>query len=123
MARPKIDKVREERIEMQIVVDACNESERFGGWYCYLEDRLQFPFRARCIAGRSTSPLKKGEEVKVIGIADDDCDMPAEIFVQIEWQERELAVPLAQLEGIEISNETAEAIADWHYWRAHGYWF
>ena len=27
------------------------------------------------------------------------------------------------LEGIEVSNHTAEAIADWHYWCARGYCF
>ena len=54
---------------------------------------------------------------------DEDCDEPSEIFVQARWQARELGLPLAQLEGIGVSNQTAEAIADWHYWRAHGYSF
>ena len=30
-------------------------------------------------------------------------------------------VPLAQLEGVGVDEETAEAIADWHYWDAQGY--
>jgi hypothetical protein len=30
---------------------------------------------------------------------------------------------LAQLEGIEVSNHAAEAIADWHYWCARRYCF
>ncbi|MHC3438645.1 calcium-binding protein [Natrialbaceae archaeon A-gly3] len=30
--------------------------------------------------------------------------------------DRELSVPLAQLEPIEVDDKTAEAIADWHYW-------
>ena len=54
---------------------------------------------------------------------DEDCDEPSEIFVQARWQGRELGLPLAQLEGIGVSNQTAEAIADWHYWRAHGHSF
>ena len=123
MARPKIDKAREERIEMEAVVDCYNETERFTGWFCYLEDKLEFPFRARCIARRDISPLKKGEEATVIGMLDEDCDSPSEIFVRIKWQERELGVPLAQLKGIGVSNETAQAIADWHYWCARGYCF
>ncbi len=40
-----------------------------------------------------------------------------------EWQGRNLGVPLAQLEGIEVSNQTAEGIADWQYWCGHGYCF
>lgn len=123
MAKPKIDKAREERIEMEIVVDCYNESERFSGWYCHLEDKLEFPFRARCIAQRSISPLKKGEETTVTGMLDDDGESPSEIFVEIKWQDRRLGVPLAQLAGIGVSKQTAQGIADWHYWRAQGYCF
>ena len=39
---------------------------------------------------------------------------------EIEWQGRKLGVPLAQLRGVGVSEETAEAIADWHYWVAQG---
>lgn len=60
----KTDKVREERITMEIVVDCYNEPERFTGWFCYLEDKLEFPFCARCIARRNVSPLKKEKRSK-----------------------------------------------------------
>ena len=50
MAKHKIDQAREERIEIEIVVDCYNESERYSAWICYLEDKLEFPFRARCVA-------------------------------------------------------------------------
>ena len=52
MAKHKIDQAREERIEIEIVVDCYNESERYSAWICYLEDKLEFPFRARCVAAR-----------------------------------------------------------------------
>jgi hypothetical protein len=123
MAKHKIDQAREERIEIEIVVDCYNESERYSAWICYLEDKLEFPFRARCVAARKSSPLKSGEKVEIVSVLDEDCDEPSEIFVQARWQGRELGLPLAQLEGIGVSNQTAEAIADWHYWRAHGYSF
>ena len=42
--KPKRDETREERISMEIVVDAYNEQERAMGWYCYLEEKLSFPF-------------------------------------------------------------------------------
>ena len=51
-AKPKHDKDCEHRIEMEIVVDCYNEYERATGWYCYLQDQLQFPFTAMCIAKR-----------------------------------------------------------------------
>ena len=61
--------------------------------------------------------------MEIVSMLDEDCDEPSEICVQARWQGRELGLPLAQLEGIGVSNQTAEAIADWHYWRAHGYSF
>jgi hypothetical protein len=98
-------------------------SERCSAWICDLEDELEFPFRTRCVAARKSSRLKSGEKVEIVSMLDENCDEPSEIFVQARWQGRELGLPLAQLEGIGVSNQTAEAIAAWHYWRAHGYSF
>ena len=42
----KKDTAREDRIEMEIVVDAYNSEERAMGWYSYLQDALSFPFTA-----------------------------------------------------------------------------
>ena len=123
MPKSKIDRVREERITNEIVVDCYNESERFNGWFCYLEDKLEFPFRARCIVTNPLSPLKRGDEVEVIGLLDDGRPAPSEIFAQIRWQGRKMGVPLAQLEGVDVGPEAAEALADWHYWCAQGYGF
>jgi hypothetical protein len=121
---PKVEKdeVREDRIVMEIVVDAYDEAERAMGWYYYLEDKLRFPFRARCIAERRTSPLKVGEEAQVLGMAPGD-DCMHEMFVELRWSGRTLGVPLSQLEAIEADSETQEAIEDWHYWVARGYRF
>jgi hypothetical protein len=123
MVKPKLDKFREARIAMEIVVDCYNQVECFGGWFWYLEEKLEFPFRARCVTRREVSPLKKGEEVEVIGMLDEGWDNPSEILVRIKWQGRKLSVPLAQLEGIGVNGLAAEAIADWHYWSAQGYCF
>ena len=30
------------------------------GWHCYLDDEIQFPFQATCIAPKIISPLRKG---------------------------------------------------------------
>ena len=46
MKKPKKDKKREERIIMEIIVDANGPEEQAMGWYYYLEDRLHFPFTA-----------------------------------------------------------------------------
>jgi hypothetical protein len=118
----KIDEAREHRIEMEIVVDAYGEEERAMGWHCYLHDRLAFPFPARCIAGRITSPLKVGDEVEVLEMApEEECER--EMFVVTRWEGEGLAVPLSQLEVIHSDDETEEAAGDWLYWSRKGYQF
>ena len=89
----KEDPAREHRIIYEIVVDAYNEEERNLGWYYYLENELVFPFKATCIDERQVSPLTAGEEVEVVGLADED-ECRAEMFVLVEWDDDELAVPL-----------------------------
>ena len=122
MLIPKRDEAREERITMEIIVDCYNEHEAWSGWWCYLEGKLACPFEAECIRERRTSPLKVGERVTVTGMIDDDeaADSLGEMQVEINWQGRTLGVPLAQLRGVGVNDETAEATADWHYWIARG---
>lgn len=50
MAKVSRDEEREERITMEIVVDAYGPEEQAMGWYYYLQDTMQFPFTAICIA-------------------------------------------------------------------------
>jgi len=88
----------------------------------YLDGKLACPFVAECIRERRPLPLKMGERVTVTGMLDDDeaADALGEMQVEIEWQGRTLGVPLAQLRGVGINEETAEAMADWHYWVTQG---
>lgn len=120
--KPKPNPTREHRIEMEIVVDAYNEEERAMGWYYYLEGKLQFPFRARCAVMRKVSPLKKGEEVEVLGMApEDDCMLT--MVMLIRFADRTLGVPLDQLEAVTGGKGAREAMADWRYWCAMDYCF
>jgi hypothetical protein len=120
MTRPAKDDAREERIHMEIIVDAYSPDEQVMGWYTYLSDSLQFPFSARCVTRRAISPLEPGDEVEVVGIAPDE-ECQHEMFVLIRWRPHPLAVPLMQLDGIQVDEETRQAIEDWHYWVNQGY--
>jgi len=44
-----------------------------------------------------------------------------DMLVQIGWQGRKMAVPLCQLEAINLDESTQEAIGDWHYSVSLGY--
>jgi len=122
MKRPPRDEEREDRIENEIVVDAYGPMERSTGWYCYLGDNMQFPFRARCVAERVISFLRPGDMVEVIGLApDNECEH--EMFVMTRWKGRTGAVPLSQLAGDGVDDLTEQAIDDWRYWFDSGYGF
>jgi len=51
--------------------------------------------------------------------AEEDCEH--EMFVNIRYNEQALAVPLAQLAGVDVDDETHQAIQDWHTWVDRGY--
>jgi hypothetical protein len=122
MTKSKKNPIRDERIENEIVVDAYGPEEHDMGWYYYLEDKIRFPFQAKCIVAKAVSPLLKGETVEVQGMAPEDA-CSADMLVLIRWQGRSMAVPLSQLLPIKANKATDEAIADWHYWVAQGYCF
>jgi len=114
------DEQREERITMEIIVDAYNAEEQAMGWYYYLERTLQFPFAAKCVAHKVLSPLEPGDEVEVVGMAPvEECDH--DMLVTILWNAYELDVPLSELQGVDVNEKTQQAIEDWHYWVDQGY--
>lgn len=121
----KSDDSREDRIELEIVVDAYNEAERAMGWYYYLDNHLNFPFKASWTSQRRTSSLTS-EEVEVVGMSPEEyCSK--EMFVELLYKEGTaedtFSVPLSDIEAIDAAPKTQEAIADWHYWVNQGYEF
>ncbi len=92
------------------------------GWYYYLEDKLRFPFQAKCIASKLVSPLRKGETIEVQRMAPEET-CASDMLVLIRWQSRNVAVPLSQLAATDADESTIQVIGDWHYWVAQGYRF
>ena len=122
MAKGKTNSAREQRIEMEIIVDAHDSDERAMGSYCYLEDKLHFPFTAQCVAKRAISPLQVKDEVEVLRMPPER-ECRHEMFVTIRWGKEGLAIPLSQIRPTDADDETREAVADWHYWVGKGYEF
>jgi hypothetical protein len=116
----KNDPERDDRIDMEIVVDAYDSEERAMGWFCSIEGTVENNVRCRCRKVRSMSPLKVGEEVDVLEVAPAE-DCKSEIFVFVQWNDRKLAVPLEQLEPVEGDPKAIEIIEDWLYWCLMGY--
>ena len=114
--------MREDRIQNEAIVDTHGAEEQAMSWYYYLENKIRFPFQAKCIAAKAVSSLLKGETVEVRGMAPEEA-CASDMLVLIRWQGRTMAIPLSQLQDLTGNKATNEAIADWHYWVAQGYCF
>lgn len=123
MSETPEDPERETRIVMEAVVDAYDEYERFSGWYCYIEDKLNCPFKAKWRSNRDTD-LEQVEEVEVIGMASiSECEDDDDMLVEIRWEGEEIVVPLDEIVCVDADKETQEVVADWDYWLARSYRF
>jgi calcium binding protein len=114
------DEIREQRIDMEAIVDAYGSSERAMGWYYYIDRKMKVPFKARCRFARPISVLKVKGEVDVLGMAPEE-ESESEMFVWVGRAGERIAVPLAQLRPLSKDQETQEAIDDWLYWVDRGY--
>ena len=120
MKKRRKDSEREDRIYNEAIVDAHGPEEQAMSWYYYLENKIHFPFHAKCIVSKATSPLRKGEMVEVRRLAPEDA-CTSDMLVLIRWQGRNVSVPLSQLNALDPDESTNEAIGDWHYWVSQGY--
>jgi hypothetical protein len=113
------DEQRDKRIRREILTDAYTADEQAISWCYHLEREMTVPFQARCVKERTVSPLREGEEVPVVGMTDEVVSS-REMFVLVEWNGRELGVPLSQLEVLGADQATRDAVDDWHYWNGDG---
>ena len=68
------------------------------------------------------TPLELGERITVTQMSGEDyCEH--DMYVDISWKGKELAVPLSQVKPLAADEDTVEAIGDWHYWKNQGYTF
>src|SRR6202030_2797239 len=87
MKKPRKDPLREDRIHNEAIVDANGPEEQAMGWYYYLDDKIRFPFQAKCIAPKVVSPLRKGDTVEVRRMAPEDA-CSADMLAVIRWTGR-----------------------------------
>lgn len=112
------DSTIEDRIKNEILTNAYNEHEIAMRWVAYLEDQLAFPFVARCIQKIDSSPLALIDVVTVKGF-NRKCS-EHDMFVDVEWQDQIVTVPLSQLDWLDADETTIQALAHWCYWAQNG---
>lgn len=113
-----IDKERDERIALEIIVDCYDSDEQFTGWHSYLEEVLKFPFEGIW----KTSAKGNGKNVSVVGVSGyDDCYAAKDMLVEIEFDGEIISEPLNEIFEIRSDDEkTIEAVGDWLYWTRYG---
>lgn len=97
-------------------MDCYDEIEVSMGWYYFMEETLEFPFKA-------TVPLKKRDgstemkEVKITGLASDEEGFTGKDFnFQMENGEYLQTIAYSKLSNVKASPETLEAFKIWNYW-------
>lgn len=122
MSKVKQDNVREERIALEVVVDCYDEQERAMGWYYYLQDKINFPFKAKWLSRQKP----EGRKVTVLEMSPED-DCSHDLFVEVLDRESELedvfSAKLSDIQPLNTDVTTEEAIKDWNYWVKRGYEF
>lgn len=100
-------------IEDEIIVDAYDDYEVRAGWVCYMEDNLVFPFWADYTIKKAQGKSAL-ERVKVVE-AEIDEQTINNIYVEVEYNEMLIPVPLDELKNIEADKETQQAIQVWEH--------
>jgi hypothetical protein len=119
MKKRRKDPVREDRIHNEAIVEAYGPEEQAMGWYYYQENKLRFPFHAKCVTANVVCPRRKGETVEVRRMAPEHA-CPHDKLVLVRWQSRNMAAPLSQLAAIDPDESTDESYRRLVLWVAQG---
>ena len=118
----KDDENFDQRLSFEIIPDAHDAEEQALDWFSYLEEHLQFPFQAECVLPNAR-PLHSVlvSEVNVVGLPSEDVCKARDVCQhQVAGTDRWLC-RLLNLTGVEVDEETEQAIQDWHTWVDRGY--
>jgi hypothetical protein len=117
--RPPRDQSSERRIAEEVFQgDASAAVKPEECWYRYLQQKLRFPFAAKCIPYGDTSPLYPGSVVSVLGLAKQEHCTP-EVQVRVMDGQSSVLVRLQLLTAIGEDVEVNNAVNDWRYWPSH----
>ena len=114
-----IDTNHKNRIDYKIIVDCYDEYEQVMGWRAYLEDNMEFPFKAKYIKNLGITSLILGDIVEVIAMdIDEEIEgiNDLEVMIEVKFKNEAYSLPLSAIKAVNTYEETEQAIIDWHYW-------
>jgi Calcium binding len=113
------DEEREHRIHYEIIVDAYDEYEQAMSWYYCMEEKLEFPMKAKV-----KLHLKGGKiEEKAVQIVEIDPKSETSLTLRLGITEgksdRVQYISPEDIVSIKASDDSLEIINDWLYWHGH----
>jgi hypothetical protein len=109
------DPLQLERLEA-LLCDCQNEWEQLAVLEAYLEDQLEFPFRAVCdvLPEEGSYGVIEGDRVMVLGLLEADKRMG--IMVRVRKGKRFFRCPLFRLSPKNLAASSKEAVNDYRAW-------
>lgn len=103
----------QEIIEDEIIVDAYSDDEVRVGWAIYMSENLIFPFEADYEV-KKTNGENTIARVRVVNNKSNDGNFEGgDFYVEIEYQDMLIPVPLEALKNVDANEETLQAIHVW----------
>jgi hypothetical protein len=119
LPRPKdrTDKVREARIQDEIIADAYDDDEVLSGWYHYLEEKLRFPFQAY-VNMENPEQINLKILVTVLRLADIRLCSTRCIWLVVHVRNSSwyFYIPVSEIMEVKVDKKTVQTLADWIYW-------
>ena len=108
-------------IEEEIVVDANGDDEVYMGWYYFMSETLEFPFKAVATIKKRNGTIEE-RTVEVVEDATDSERFKCQAYyVNVDYEDVMMKVEVADLKPINASEETLKAITVWQYGKENGY--
>ncbi len=109
-------------IEEEITVDANGDDEVYMGWYYFMSETLEFPFKAVASIKKRNGTTEERTVDVIEDATNGDRFKCQAYYVNIDYEGVLMKVEVADLKPVNASDETLKAITVWKYWLAKGYY-
>ena len=106
----------------EITVDANDDDEVYMGWYYFMSESLEFPFKAVATIKKRNGTTEERTVEIVEDATDGDRFKCQAYYVNVDYEGVLMKLEIADLKPINASEETLKAMTVWKYWKDKGYY-
>lgn len=101
------EKLREEKIDQEILFDCYSTEEQIRAWYDYLIESISFPFDA----------VWQNEKITVLDMSDFyQCEKERDMLVETNCDGEIQSISLFHINDPNADEKTKEALNEWKHW-------